>query len=155
MSRTLTRIYALLVCFVTVVCITITTGMALYQIVKIVAPELTMRPHQHRYLMTDEAYRRAFYPPGVYSNPELMEIPENSHTQSAVIMQTPATGQQEAPSDEQIAELRKKEWDALMENERRFSIASLIRLTIVLLVACPLFYVHWRIAQRPEEPTTG
>ena len=143
MSQTLIRIYALLVCFVTVVCITITTGIALYQIVKIINPELTMNPYQYQHLLTDAAYRRAHPPTGH------MIPPAHVTGQGSL-----AKAQPDAPagdtSEQRMTEIRKNELAALIESERKFSIASLIRLSIVLLVTCPLFYVHWRLARRPE-----
>jgi hypothetical protein len=143
MNNMLMKIYALLVCFVAVVCITITTGMGLYDLVKIVNPRLTLSPHQYQHLQSNEGYRRAQYG-GIR-----MINPYGSHGPTPPEL---TKKQQWSKSDAEIEAIREAELDLLAANERRIATSSLIRLLIVLLVTCPLFYIHWRIAGRHSAP---
>ena len=136
MNNMLTKIYALLVCFVAVVCITITTGMGLYELVKLAQPQLTLNPYQYQQLQSNEAYRRTQYQGIRLVNPYGGAPPE------------PSLQNQSPKTDAEIEEMREAELKRLISNERRMATASLIRLLIVLLVTCPLFYIHWRIARR-------
>ena len=145
MDHMFTRIYALLVCFVTIICITISTGMALYELVKVVNPELTLSPYRYQHLQSNESYGRMTYPAG--------RIQAINGAQIAML----ANGRMKVPgeaapqlSDEEITRIREKELQNLYSSERREATASLIRLFIVLIVSCPLFYIHWRLAQRYE-----
>ena len=145
MEHMFTRIYALLVCFVTIICITISTGMALYELVKVVNPELTLIPYQYQHLQSNERYGRMQYPAS------------RIHAINGAQITMLANGRMKAPgdaaprlSDEEITRIREREFQTLISNERKQATASLIRLFIVLLVSCPLFYIHWRLAQRYE-----
>lgn len=125
------RIYALLVCFVTVICITVSTGMGLYEIVKIISPELTMSTYRYQHLQTIDFYGQNRYPGFRISGPE--------------------SGLVQAPkSVEELNAIREAELQALMDNERKAAIASLIRIAIVLIVTIPLFYLHWQISKGKE-----
>ena len=139
MNNMLTKIYALLVCFVAVVCITVTTGMGLYELVKLVRPQLTLNPYQYQQLQSNEAYRPTQYPRARLINP-YGGVPGPPPE--------PSLQNQRPKTDAEIEALRKAELQRLISNERRMATASLIRLLIVLLVTCPLFYIHWRIARR-------
>ena len=141
MEHMFTRIYALLVCFVSMVCIAITTGVALYDVVKIINPELTLSPYQYQHLQSNETFRRLRYAPRPFiTNEGLVE-------QRAAAA---ASRTQEKLSEDEITRLREKELETLIGNERRAATASLVRMLIILLVSCPLFYIHWRLAQRYE-----
>lgn len=138
MDQLLVRIYALLVCFVTVICITVSTGMGLYQIVKIVSPELTMSTQQ---LQSIELYGQNRYPGFRISGPE-----------------SGALVHPEAPkSIEELNAIQEVELQKRMDNERKAAIASLIRIAIVLIVTIPVFYLHWQISKgkKPDiQPST-
>lgn len=146
MNNILTRIYALLVCFVALVCITITTGMGLYELVKLAQPRLTLNPYQYQQLQSNEAYRRA-------QNQGVRLV--NPYGSVSGTPPEPSLQNQRPKTDSEIEEIREAELQRLISNERRMATASLIRLLIVLLVTCPLFYIHWRIARghgSPEHP---
>lgn len=131
MDHLLVRIYALLVCFVTVICITVSTGMGLYEIVKIISPELTMSTYRYQHLQSIDVYGQNRYPGFRITGPE-----------------SGALGQLPVPkSAEELNAIREAELQALMDNERKAAIASLIRIAIVLIVTIPLFYLHWQISK--------
>ncbi|MGV6818765.1 MAG: hypothetical protein ACWA44_16030, partial [Thiotrichales bacterium] len=47
MKKTLLEIYALLVCFVSISCFSITAGIGLYSVVKVFSPELTLNSWEY------------------------------------------------------------------------------------------------------------
>jgi hypothetical protein len=135
MDNPYVRVYALLVCFFSIICLTISTGMGLYELVKIADPELTLSPYRYQHLESDASYRRLNYPAGVI-NPAYPSMPKHDESISKM-------------TAEKIAEAREKERDNLIAAERKQAIASLIRLFIVIIVTSPVFYIHWRIAGKP------
>ena len=142
MDNLFTRIYALLVCFVSVICLTISTGMGLYEIVKIIDPELTLSPQQYQHLSSSNHYQFS-HQTGVSS--ALMINPYGRPQPSGAT-------DKKVYSDEQLTEMRAIEFATILENERRSAIASLIRIIIILVVSGPVFYIHWRLAERYERP---
>lgn len=141
MIDTLTRIYALLVCFVCMVCITISTGLVLYQVVKIIDPTLTMSSYQYRYLASNENYREMARP----------VVAVTGYRQSTVV----DTSEEIAElTDDEVEQRREQGMQDLIEGERSNARASLVSLIIMLLVASPVFYIHWRIAQRNAETSS-
>ena len=134
MDHAITRIYAMLVCFVSIVCITITTGVALYNLVSLTAPELTISPYRYEHLQTGD------FPggrPGAIMNPRSELIAPRA----------------EPLSEAELAEFRDRQMQIMLESERRSAVSSLIRLAIILIVTIPLYYVHWRLAQKYEIST--
>ncbi len=57
------RFYALAVCFVSVICIAITTGFALYNLVTLAAPQLTIDPYRIQQLSSNAEFVQS---PGPY-----------------------------------------------------------------------------------------
>jgi hypothetical protein len=149
MDHLFTRIYALAVCFVTIICITITGGMALYEMVKVVNPELTLSPYQYQHLQTNETYRQTQFSPMTHARVGRISRIE---MEAGASMAVPLPNQPMAkpPSDEEITRLREQQYNMVLSNERRSATASLIRLAIILIVSGPLFFVHWKLSQRYE-----
>jgi uncharacterized membrane protein (DUF106 family) len=57
------------------------------------------------------------------------------------------------PSEEELEKMREQQMAIMIESERKSAISSLIRLGIILIVTIPLYYVHWRLAQKYESST--
>jgi hypothetical protein len=57
---------------------------------------------------------------------------------------TPEAGPAPLP-DEEIEQLRMESYRTLIRNHKRTAMQELIRIAIVLLVSCILFFVHWRL----------
>lgn len=148
MDHLFTRIYALAVCFVTVICITISTGMALYDVVKIINPALTLSPYQYQHLQSNEAYRQNRFPH--MFNARIAMVNGLAMHSGQSISAVPNQQAVEPLSDEEITRLRTQQYDLVMSNERRQATASLIRLAIILLVSGPLFFIHWKLSQKYE-----
>jgi len=144
MTENLTRIYALLICFVCMVCLTITTGMAIYQVVKIVDPLLVASGHQYRLLQSPEAFVAVRNAP---PSPVAVQV----RSIDGMITSSAPAAELADLTDAELEERRQLALQSLVENSRHDARASLIRLTIVLLISSVVFYIHWRLAHRKPE----
>ena len=53
------RIYALAVCFVSIICVAITSGFALYNLITLMAPEVTIDPSRLQSYSSNEVFVRS------------------------------------------------------------------------------------------------
>lgn len=143
MNEMLTRIYALLVCFACMVCITISTGMGLYQMVKLMDPTLVASSYQYRTLSSPEAY-------SITRSAGSAVAVQVRSIDGLITQQPPNSADAESLTEEQWEERRVIALNTLIENARHDARASLIRIVIVLLISSVVFYLHWRIAQREQ-----
>ena len=144
------RVYLLAVCFVTVVCVAITTGMGLYSLLKIVAPELTLDTHSYNAHQSLDSYKQShFYAaqlhPQAFIVPGAMGVARSVPLQRSDLLRnsTPETTPTPLP-DEEIEQLRMESYGTLIRNHKRTAMQELIRTGIVLIVSCILFFAHWR-----------
>ena len=56
MKKTIIEIYALAVCFVAVICLVISLGIGLYDLVEISNPEFTISSHEYKKYQTNESF---------------------------------------------------------------------------------------------------
>jgi hypothetical protein len=127
-KRSLIEIYALAVCFVTVTCFAIASGIALYDFVQIAVPEITLHSYIYERHQTNEAFRTA--PQGT--------------TESIAGL-----------SEDQLTKRREESYKSALNAERRDGWQSLLRMAIVMLVDLIFFAVHWLLAKRVRESATG
>jgi len=140
------RIYALAVCFASILCIAISTGIGLYDIVQITFPNLTMDSYLYQNLQSNEAYRRSHLYPGGMPFYPVMVNGGSSVARAASMSRTP---NDEGPlSDEEVSKLRKQQMTIAIDNVRHDGQRSLIQILVILVVSIPLFIIHWRFAQR-------
>ena len=59
MKKSILEIYALSVCFVTLVCFVIVLGIGIYDLIQISNPEFTLNPHEYERHRSNEAFRRS------------------------------------------------------------------------------------------------
>ncbi|MDA0789641.1 MAG: hypothetical protein O2780_09320 [Proteobacteria bacterium] len=119
------RIYALAVCFASMMCIAISSGIGLFDVVQASMPGYTVSAHQ--------------YGAGVYAASARMMIRDDG-----ALVQPPRLTEEELKA--QQAEYRK----LAIEQERHGAIRSLLQILTILVVSIPLFFVHWRLAKRLE-----
>jgi hypothetical protein len=144
-------VYLLAVCFVTVVCVAITTGMGLYSLLKMTAPELTLDTHSYNAHQSLDSYKQShFY--ATRFHPQAFIVPGAMGVARAVPLQRSDLLRNSAPEssptplpDEEIEQLRMESYRTLIRNHKRTAMQELIRTAIVLLVSCILFFVHWRL----------
>jgi hypothetical protein len=143
------RIYLLAVCFVSIVCMTITSGIAVYSFVKVLAPELTLDTYSYSAHLSLDNFRRShFYATG--AQPQAFIVPgalggARPMLRSEAMRQYQPETAGKALSNEEIERLRQESYQSLIANHKRGALQELIRLSIVLLVSGILFFVHWRL----------
>ncbi len=155
MKKTLLETYALAVCFASMICISISSGVILYDVVEINYPEVTIESY-----MLD----MSFPPP-----PPMMMHNSGSETASAVNVDAlPPEVLNPAPptvlggklftdqvvtelSEQEISDRKQKRIEKVLKNEQNDAKRSLIRVFIILLVSCVVFLIHWRLAKRCSE----
>lgn len=141
------KIYALAVCFASLLCGAITTGVFIYNVVKISFPEATIDPGLIRHYSSNEEFLRSpFYPRG----PALVHFAGTGFP--ALPMPDPRLhGEQtEEPvlSDKEITKLREKGLRNTIESHQFRARQGLILQTIIILISAVLFAIHWQLAKK-------
>ena len=127
-KRTFLEIYALAVCFVTLVAFSISVGIGLYDLAQIRWPEFTMDAYQYERHQSNEAFRTdpdAVYWGGFKPAPEDVEIDE-----------------------EEMTRVREASFQSVVRAERRRAEQSLLEIGIIMVVNVLLFFPHWILAKR-------
>jgi len=129
MKTNILLIYAYLVCFVTVTCGAIYTGIILYDIVQASAPEFMLSEYDKHNYRNNENFI------------------ENNYTYS----DGKKINKYEGYSEEKITFIRTESYQSKIDQEKNNAIKSIIQSSIVLVIDVALFFVHWRIAKRVRE----
>jgi len=128
MKTNIFLIYAYLVCFVTLSCGAIFTGIILYDIVEISVPDFMMSEVDKQKYLDEQNY---------IENKKIQpDDKKNTH---------------EIYSDEEITEIRTWDYKSAIDRERNNAIKSIIQSLIILVIDLVLFFVHWRVAERARE----
>lgn len=123
MKKNLLEIYALAVCFVTLVCAVFVTGIGLYDILEISKPEFTLASHQYQRYQSNEE----FYSAGCEG------------------------GNKKKLTEEEITKKRIAAYELALKGEQRNAVQSLVKAFIVLVLDGLVFLSHWRLARRSRE----
>jgi hypothetical protein len=132
LKKSLLEIYALAVCFATIVCFVISLGIALYSIVEIVNPEFTMKSYEYDQYQSNDAYWQRHS--GEYWNKE--------------------KGPQR-PSEDELTKKRKESYQLAIIAEKRSGLQGLTKTAIIILIDTVVFLIHWCIARRARETSLG
>jgi hypothetical protein len=123
------EIYALSVCFAAVVCLVISAGISVHSLLKIVAPEITMRTYTYNKHLTNEAY---------WKDSDISCSDEDA-----------AKPKQKAkPKEEEITKQRLESFALEVRTERRDGIQSLLESIIFVLISSITLFIHFKIAQK-------
>jgi len=130
------KIYALAVCFVSVICIAITNGFAIYDLFSLTSPRLTIDPWQVQYLRSNDSFVNALeaYPFG--PRPALPPATEE------------ARNRYEEMSASEITALREQRLQELYADHIARAAQGLLREVIVIFVSAVLFGSHWALSKR-------
>ena len=141
MNVMFTRIYALIVCLLGVIAITVSTGIGLHAIVTAAHPTLLMNPHAYAHLRSNQAWR---------ANADMCrDTPQSGYSQSLRCIDTAWHQADTSPLSEAAVEQHRAEGMArLIGDARHVATARLIRVLLVLFITVPVFILHWRIAQK-------
>jgi hypothetical protein len=130
-KKTILEIYALAVCFVTVVCFVVSLGIGTYSLIQIMAPGFTQSSWEYNRHLTNDAY---------------WDSQQNCGT---------AETRKKRPGE---AELMKQREDSLVRavaGERREGAQALVKSLIVMLIDVVVFLAHWFVARRARNVTAA
>ncbi|MGR8978907.1 MAG: hypothetical protein ACU84H_02280 [Gammaproteobacteria bacterium] len=132
MRKTIIEIYALAVCFFSVACLVITLGIALYDLVGIAAPAFTLDTRDYERHQSDQAFL------------------ESGGTTTHIVRVEGGERREEIRSATDSANLPKKREESFqraLKTEQRSAGQSLVRSTIIMIIASIVFMIHWRLAK--------
>lgn len=122
--------YALVVCFFTMACLAVTTGLALWNALNIVAPSLALSKTDYLAHQSDEAY---------------IEYLEDKYRYKI------NKGEYSLPKIENITRIRERSYEGLISFAKHESLNSLLFQLIVIFVDVGVYWFHWRIVKKREQ----
>ena len=129
MKKSMLEIYALSVCFVTLVCFVIALGIGIYDLIQFASPAFTLNAYEYERHQSNQAFGRSpriemrGLAPGVSIEPT-------------------------EPSAEELTQQREESYQAALRSERRRGIQSLTIVGIVMVIDLCVFGVHWLLSKR-------
>lgn len=129
MKKSFLEIYALAVCFVTLICFAAGMGIALKNTVRLFKPDFTIASETYFKHQSDSAYIESFihlWDP---------EKPETKRDPAAVTAE------------------RKSSYARVLDTEKREGLQTLIDALIIILIDIGIFGFHWRLARRTQTAT--
>ena len=118
MKRALVEVYALAVCFVTVVCFVVALGIGIYDLIQILNPQFTIDSYTYDRHQSNEAF--------------LINWPKDKPR----------------PQGEELTRLREESYQAALRSEKRGAIQSLTMVFIIILIDLVVYIIHWYVAKR-------
>jgi hypothetical protein len=131
MKKTALGVYALAVCFVTVICFVITLGIALYSAVQIARPEFTLTGSDYTAHQTNDAYWN-----GCSGDRYCGGSDERK---------------KDRPGEAELTQQRTASYTRVLANEQRDGAQVLVKSLIVVFIDMAVFAFHWFIARRASE----
>lgn len=151
MNEGILRVYALSVCFVSLVCGAIAASLFLFNIVKVIAPETTINPNMLADYSSNEVVhisqpRRPSFsaPPGALSN----QPPSGMQLQQGVTIFDPQSVH--VSIEKQTEEMRLKQRGAVISDHKFRATQGLILQSIIIFICAALFVAHWRLVEKSE-----
>ena len=135
MKKPILEIYALAVCFVTLVCFVIALGIGVYDLIQIANPEFTINAYEYERHQSNEAFGRS---PRIQLRGVAPGVPIEPTE----------------PSEEELTSQREESYQAALRSERRQAGQSLTMIAIVLLIDVLVFLPHWLLARRRRAVST-
>jgi len=125
MKKNLLEIYALTVCFASVMFLIVTVAMCLYEAVRITAPSATVSGWTYERSLSDDAF--------LATRPQGRAAPEAST----------------------LPRLRSEALKNALDSERHDGLQSFLQSLMYAIVAGVVFWLHWRLARRERLHSTA
>ncbi len=137
MNKSLLEVYGLSVCFVSMGCLCIFSGILLYSLVELAFPSMMNRPGMH-------------YPPQFSSHGVVAIRPDIPPMAGRPL---PALSERERiknndETNRRLEQEQKRNSERAVKYMRAESTMSMVRSVIILLIASIVFAFHWRIAKQ-------
>ena len=133
MKKSILEIYALAVCFVTVICFVVCLGISGYSLIQIEKPDFTMKSYEYNRYQSNDAYWK-------YASRNYDYSKENNKLRSA---------------DELLTKQRTEGFKQALASERRDGFQTLIKTMIIILINIFAFMLHWLIARKARNNATA
>ena len=130
MTKSLLEIYGLAVCFFTVACLVIVGGMALWRIVQVAAPNLTLHSILWERHQSDQAYKEFLLESHRWDKDHEGDV---------------------APEGAALTEARERSYVQALRSHRRDAFQELAQNILILLVDAVVFLIHWKVAARARQ----
>jgi hypothetical protein len=140
MKKTAIEIYALLVCFSAIACLSINTGLMIYNVVSLVKPSLTINDYQYRNHQNNDNYWQ--HQSGRSDIIQITDFTLNPKKNKSVTKR---------PIKNELTKQRLSSYQSVIEAEKRSAIKDLIFELIVILVSLILFFTHWRFVLNKKQ----
>ncbi len=145
------QFYAAAVCFFSAIVVTITGGGGVYDLVQLAAPSIGVPGSSYEAHQNNAAFahwyvrrhrdNRDYLPPSVREEMRERGIDVEDFA--------PAGGDLKLPEDEaELTQLRQQSFASLLAANQHNAVRDFVREIIVLLIAGPLFWVHWRLLKK-------
>ncbi len=130
MKKSILEIYAMAVCFVTLIVFTVTLGVGIYNIVELVNPELTMNAWEWEKYQSNETF--------------FEQMPRNYDEKGNI------DSRSDYDNDE-ITKKRESGFKIALKSVKRGALQSLIRVLIILTINIIVFIPHWKLAKKSRK----
>lgn len=131
MKKSILEIYALAVCFATIVCFVVALGIALYDVIQIARPEFTLSSHVYNRHQSNDAF---------WNSSSQYDSREKD---------------KKRPPEKELTNRRMESYQQALQSERRDAFQGITKATIVIFIDIVFFIIHWRIAKRAREANTA
>jgi hypothetical protein len=128
LKKSLLELYALAVCFTTIVCFVVALGIAIYDIIRIVSPEFTLSSYEYDRHQNNDAFWKGY---------------KCGYDKLGKEMQR--------PPEEELTKQRLESYQVEVKSEQRSGYQGMTKSVIVLIIDILVFIVHWQIARRARE----
>ncbi len=143
-NNAILKIYALAVCFTSLMCGAISSGFLIFNIIKFVAPQTAIDPSTLALLQSTQAFKSSMYNPNIAQPVPLARFSAHAGVLPPVMPVQPNT--QQPPLDSAALEkLRLQQLQNMIDRQRFQARQSLIMQTIIVFITSILFYAHWRL----------
>jgi hypothetical protein len=131
MKKSILEIYALAVCFATIVCFVVALGVALYDVIQIANPEFTLSSYEYNRHQSNDAF---------WNNCSQYDSKDKD---------------KKRPPEDELTKRRMEGYRQAVQSERRNAFQGITMASIIILIDIVFFVVHWRIARRARETNTA
>ncbi|MEQ1512670.1 MAG: hypothetical protein ABL934_08340 [Lysobacteraceae bacterium] len=154
MKKTILEIYALAVCFATIVCTTITLGIVAWSALEIAKPDFTINGYFYENYRDNDSFRhrmpgcagpRDAAPPGMPGEAHLQGWNSGEGTSVAA---SDNSEQCDRYTEAEITVRREAELAKLLGREQREGWQTLVKCLLALLVNLLVFIPHWLLGKR-------
>ena len=135
MKKTIVEIYALIICLVAVITLSINLGLSIYSGIGILNPSITLNSYQYKIHQNNDS----FWEEQRYKKHEPIKVSpvENSVSKKS------APKQRVKPSEKLLTEKRLASYQLELDAEQRDNLQNLIAQFIIIVISSLLLLVHW------------